>query len=416
MRKAHRLLLRARGRRLLPVGRVGLVIDVELLVRSTCTDALGFRGSLPRVTLWTLAALVVGLVCLVAGAELLVRGAAAIAARLGIAPVIIGLTVVAFGTSAPELAVSVSAGYSGAGDVSFGNVAGSNIVNILLILGGSAVIGALAVSQRIIRLDIPLLLGASLLALVLALDNEIGRIDGVILFAGIVTYTWWLIRAGRKEGADVLEEYDDAVDQLEVEILDKPLPVQVGLVVVGLGILVAGSQFLVGSATDIAEALGVSDLVIGLTVVAIGTSLPELATSFLASLRGQRDIAVGNVVGSNLFNLMCVLGLTGIVSPDPIPVADSSLQVDFPVMLAATIVLLPIIWKGFEIRRWEGLVLVAFYAVYVTSLILESGDNDAVNVVRSVALVVVPLVLLGFTVAAMQARQHRHDVVSSPSE
>ena len=367
------------------------------------------------MTAWTFVALLLGLVCLVGGAELLVRGAASIASRLGIAPVIIGLTVVAFGTSAPELAVSVSAGFGGEGEVAFGNVAGSNIVNILLILGGSAVIGSLAVSQRIIRLDIPLLVGVSLVALVMSLDNEIGRIDGAILFAGIITYTAWLVRAGRNERADVLEEYDDAVESLEVEVVDQPLGVQVGLVALGLAVLVLGSQLLVGSATDIAEDLGVSDLVIGLTVVAVGTSLPELATSFLASMRGQRDIAVGNVVGSNLFNLMCVLGLTGIVSPDPVPVADASLRVDFPVMLAATIVLVPIIWKGFEIRRSEGLVLIAFYALYVTYLILDAGDSAAVGAVRLVALVGAPVVLVGSTLAAVRSRPGADSSVPSGS-
>lgn len=353
----------------------------------------------------TFVALAAGLVCLVVGAELLVRGAASIATRLGIAPIIIGLTVVAFGTSAPELAVSVSAGFGGRGEVAFGNVVGSNIVNTLLILGGSAAIASLVVTQRIIRLDIPLLIGASVVALVLSLDNEIGRLDGLVLFAGIVGYTGWLIRAARRERSDVLAEYDEAVEELEVEVIDKPLPVQAGFVAAGLAILVAGSQLLVTSATDIAESLGVSDLVIGLTVVAVGTSLPELATSLLAAYRGQRDIAVGNVVGSNLFNLMSVLGLTGLVSPDPIPVADSSLQVDFPVMLAATVVLVPIIWKGFTIRRWEGLVLMGFYALYVTFLILDAGDSDSVNVVRQIGLVAAPLVLLGFTLAAVQARR-----------
>jgi len=357
------------------------------------------------VTVWTFVALVAGLACLVVGAELLVRGAASIATRLGIAPVVIGLTVVAFGTSAPELAVSVTSGFSGNGDVAFGNVAGSNIVNILLILGGSAVISSLAVSQRIIRLDIPLLIGITLVTLLLSLDNEVGRLDGVVLFAGIVAYTWWLIRTSRREGREVLEEYDEAVEELEVEVVDKPLPVQIGLVVLGLVILVAGSQLLVGSATDIAEDLGVSDLVIGLTVVAVGTSLPELATSFLASYRGQRDIAVGNVVGSNLFNVMCVLGLTGIVSPDPVPVTDASLRVDFPVMLAATVVLVPIIWKGFAIKRWEGLVLMGFYALYVTFLILDSNDSGSVDAVRQLALVVAPLTILGFSLAALQARR-----------
>lgn len=365
------------------------------------------------MTLLTIVALVVGLVCLVAGAELLVRGAASIATRFGIAPVVIGLTVVAFGTSAPELAVSVSAGVAGDGEVAFGNVAGSNIANILLILGASAVVGGLVVSQRIIRLDIPLLIAASAVTLVLSLDNEIGRVDGAILFAGILAYTTWLIRVARNERADVLDEYDDAVEDLEVDVVDKPLPVQVALLVVGLGVLVLGSQLLVGSATDIAEDLGVSDLVIGLTVVAIGTSLPELATSLMAAIRGQRDIAVGNVVGSNLFNLLSVLGATALVSPDPIPVADSSLQVDFPVVLAATVVLVPIIWKGFRIERWEGFVLMAFYALYVGYLVLDANDSDAVGVLGPAALIVAPLVFLGFSVAGVQGwRQHQRHQAS----
>jgi len=356
------------------------------------------------VTVLTFVALAIGLVCLVAGAELLVRGAASIATRLGIAPVVIGLTVVAFGTSAPELAVSVSAGLRGEGEVAFGNVAGSNIVNILLILGGSAVVGGLVVSQRIIRLDIPLLVGVSLGALLLSLDNEIGRLDGILLFAGIVLYTGWLVREARTErDVGVLEQYDDAIEDLEVEVVDKPLPVQVGLVALGLAILVGGSQLLVGSATDIAEELGVSDLVIGLTVVAVGTSLPELATSIMAAIRGERDIAVGNVVGSNLFNLMSVLGLTGIVSPDPIPVSDASLRIDYPVMLAATIVLLPIVWRGFRIERWEGVVLIAAYVVYVAFLVLDASDHDATSTVGTFATIVAPLVILGFAVPGVQA-------------
>ena len=371
--------------------------------------------SFAPVDAMTILGLVVGLVCLVGGAEALVRGAAAIASRLGIAPVIIGLTVVAFGTSAPELAVSVGASLSGEADVALGNVVGSNISNILLILGASAIVGGLAVSQRIIRLDIPLLIGASTLTLLLALDNEIGRVDGAILFAGIVAYTTWLARAARNERADVLDEYDDAVDALEAETGDRPLLAQIALVLVGLGILVLGSQLLVGSATDIAEELGVSDLVIGLTVVAIGTSLPELATSMTAAIRGQRDIAVGNVVGSNLFNLLSVLGLTGLVSSDGIPVSDASLRIDFPVMLAATIVLLPIVWRGFDIRRWEGFVFIGFYAVYVTFLVLDASDHDGASVLGPAALVVAPLVILGFSAAGVQAwRQHRAEQAEEP--
>jgi cation:H+ antiporter len=360
------------------------------------------------MSVWTIVALIIGLVCLVGGAEFLVKGAAAVATRLGIEPVIIGLTVVAFGTSAPELAVSVSSGLSGNSDVAFGNVVGSNIVNILLILGASAIVGGLAVTQRIIRLDVPLLIVVSVVALLMSLDNNVGRIDGVILFAGIVAYTGWLIRASRREGKDVVEEYEEAIETVEGAAVDKPVAVQLGYVLVGLVTLVIGSQLLVNSATDIATELGVSELVIGLTVVAIGTSLPEFATSMLAAFRGQRDIAVGNVVGSNLFNLMSVLGLTSIVSPDGVNVSDASLRLDFPVMLAATIVLIPIFWNGFEIKRWEGFVLVAFYVLYVVYLIVDANDSDAADVIAPAALIVAPLVLMTFAVTGFQGwRRHR---------
>ncbi len=353
---------------------------------------------------WTIVALVIGLVCLVGGAELLVKGAASIATRLGVEPVIIGLTVVAFGTSAPELAVSVGAGLSGNSDVALGNVVGSNIVNILLILGASAIVGGLAVSQRIVRVDVPLLVAVSVVAFLMALDNSIGRLDGVILFAGIIAYTGWLIRASRRgESPEVVEEYESAIDTVEGASVTRSLPVQVLFVIAGLGVLVLGSQLLVNSATDIATHYGVSELVIGLTVVAIGTSLPELATSMLAAVRGQRDIAVGNVVGSCLFNLMCVLGLTGIVSADGVNVTDGSLRLDFPVMLAATIVLIPIFWSGFEIARWEGFVLVFFYAVYVVYLVASANGSETADVIRPAALITVPLVVMTFVVTAYQS-------------
>lgn len=365
------------------------------------------------VTALTILALVTGLVCLVGGAELLVQGAATIASKLGIAPVIIGLTVVAFGTSAPELAVSVSAASGGSADVAFGNVVGSNIGNILLILGASAVVGGLAVQQRLIRFDVPLLIGVSLLALLMSLDNNIGRVDGIILFAGVIAYVGWLIREARGERSDVVAEYTEAIDTLEGTALGRPMWVNVTFVAAGLVVLVVGSQLLVNAATDIAESAGVSDLVIGLTVVAIGTSLPELATSILAAFRGQRDIAVGNVIGSNLFNLMSVLGLTSIVASDGIPVSDVSLRLDFPVMLAATIVLVPIVWNGFEIRRWEGVVLVSFYVAYVAYLVLDASDSSAADVVGPAALIVAPLVAMTFVVTGFQGwRRHRRGVAA----
>ena len=352
-----------------------------------------------------------------AGAESLVKGAAAIATRLGVQPVVIGLTVVAFGTSAPELAVSVGSSISGNGDVAFGNVAGSNIVNILLILGASAVVGGLAVSQRIVRIDVPLLVGVSFVALLMSLDNRIGRIDGVILFSGIITYTWWLIRASRRETAEVAHEYEAAIESVEGAVIERSILAQIALVIGGLVILVIGSQLLVNSATEIAESLGVSDLVIGLTVVAVGTSLPELATSILAAFRGQRDIAVGNVVGSCLFNLMCVLGLTGIVSSNGVNVGDASLRLDFPVMIAASIVLVPIFWNGFQIKRWEGFILAVFYVVYVAYLVLDEGDSNAADVVAPAALIVAPLVLMTFAVTGYQGwRQHRSSVLRVPAE
>ena len=356
----------------------------------------------------TIVLLLIGLVCLVGGAELLVRGAATIASRLGIAPVIIGLTVVAFGTSAPELAVSVSAALGGNADVALGNVVGSNIGNILLILGASAVVGGLAVQQRIIRFDIPLLIVVSTIAFVMSLDNNIGRVDGIILFVGVILYTGWLVIQTRRERGDIVEEYTDAVETLEGDAIERPLWFNVMLVAAGLVVLVVGSQLLVRSATDIAEAAGISDLVIGLTVVAIGTSLPELATSIMAAVRGQRDIAVGNVIGSNLFNLMSVLGLTSIVARDGIPVSNVSLRLDFPVMLAATVVLVPIVWNGFQIKRWEGFVLIAFYVLYVVFLMLDANDSSAADVVGPAALIVAPLVALTFGVTGFQGwRRHR---------
>jgi cation:H+ antiporter len=370
------------------------------------------------VNLLTIVALVIGIIGLVGGAELLVKGAATIASKLGIAPVIIGLTVVAFGTSAPELAVSVSAALGGNADVALGNVVGSNIGNILLILGASAVVGGLAVQQRIIRFDIPLLIVVSVLAFVLSLDNNIGRIDGIVLFAGIVLYVGWLVREARSEpNDDVVVEYAESVEQLEGAAVERPLWFNILLVVAGLAVLVVGSQLLVNAATDIAEAAGISDLVIGLTVVAIGTSLPELATSILAAIRGQRDIAVGNVIGSNLFNLLSVLGLTSIVASDGIPVSDVSLRLDFPVMLAATIVLVPIVWSGFQIKRWEGFVLIAFYATYVAYLVLDANDSSAAGVVGPAALIVAPLVAMTFAVTGYQGwrrhRAHGHAVPAS---
>ncbi len=351
--------------------------------------------------------LVLGVVCLVIGAELLVRGAAAIATRLGIQPVVVGLTVVAFGTSAPELVVSLGAAIAGNTDVAFGNVAGSNIVNILLILGASAAVGGLAVSQRIVQIDVPILIGVTIAVFVMALDNRIGRIDGTFLFAGVLAYTGWLVRASRRETAPVLQQYEDAIEAVEGAATSQSIVAQLGYVVGGIVILIVGSQLLVSSAIDIAAALGVSDLVIGLTVVAVGTSLPELATSIMAAVRGQRDIAIGNVIGSNLFNLLCVLGVTGLVSPTGVSVTGASLGLDLPVMLLAAVVLLPVFWNGFEVTRRDGFVLMAFYLLYVTYLVLDASNRSAARYVGPVAAVASLGALVAFGIGGYRSWRRR---------
>ena len=363
------------------------------------------------MTLWILVRLVVGLVALVGGAELLVRGASSIATRFGISAVVVGLTVVAFGTSAPELAVSVGSAVTGEAEVALGNVVGSNIANVLLILGISAMIGGLTIASRVVRFDLPLLMLVSVVVLLLSLDSSIGRIDGIVLFLGVVAYTGWLLRASRRESRQMVEESEEAVSQLEGTSANSPMGLLLFYVVSGLALLVGGAQVLVGAATEFATDAGISKMVVGLTVVAVGTSLPELATSVVAAYRGERDIAVGNVVGSNLFNLLSVLGAAGIFASDGVPVSDATLRLDYPVMLASTIVLLPIFWNGFAIKRWEGALLVAFYALYITFLVLDATDHSATKWLGPFALVVAPLVILTLAVTGFQGwRRHRKGI------
>jgi cation:H+ antiporter len=353
--------------------------------------------------------LVVGLVCLVFGAEWLVRGASTVATKLGVAPIVVGLTVVAFGTSAPEMAVSVSGALSGNADVAIGNVVGSNTFNILAILGLSAAISGLSIEQRLLKFDIPVLILITVVVYGFILNDVVGRVEGAVLFLGVIVYTVWLLRGARKGESPAVEaEYKEAVESVEGSTFSQSLAFQIGLVLVGLALLVLGSQLLVNSATEIASALGVSDLVIGLTVVAAGTSLPELATSVLAAIRGQRDIAVGNVVGSNIFNLLAVLGASAAVSSNGVAVNSEVIRLDFPVMLAATIVLLPICWNGFMIKKWEGSFLVVFYIAYVAYLIMEAGDSTAPELYRTAMLIIVPLVMVVYGAAGFQGwRKHR---------
>ncbi|RKT44760.1 calcium/sodium antiporter [Thiocapsa rosea] len=352
--------------------------------------------------LLTILTLAVGLVLLTAGAESLVRGASNIAARLGIPSLIVGLTIVAFGTSAPEMAVSVAAAWSDQADIALGNVVGSNIFNVLFILGLSALVVPLAIGSQLIRVDVPLMIGASILVLLLALDGHIGRLDGAILFSGIILYTGFQIRQGLRERTSLADRVNPGDDRSlsSTHWWIDPLWVLGGLV-----ILVIGSRLLVTSAVSIAQALGVSELVIGLTIVAAGTSLPELATSVVASIRGERDIAVGNVVGSNVFNLLAVLGLASLVSPSGIAVAEQALRFDLPVMVAVAIACLPIFVTGREIARWEGGLFFAYYLAYTAYVVMAAMHHAALDVYGAAMLWFV-LPLTGVTLAVLFARDH----------
>ncbi len=359
----------------------------------------------------TLVLFVIGLVLLILGAEALVRGASRLAAAVGVSPLVIGLTVVAFGTSAPELAVSVASSLSGQADLAMGNVVGSNIFNILFILGLSALVAPLIVSQQLVRLDVPLMIGVSVLVILFALDGSIGRLEGALLFAGLVVYTAFLIVQSRRESNKAVQQ------EYEQEYHAGPGgPAQTALnlvlIVAGLGMLVVGSRWLVDGAIAIARALGVDEVVIGLTIVAGGTSLPEVATSVMASIRGERDIAVGNVVGSNIFNLLSVLGLAAIVAPAGIGVAPSLLAFDMPVMLVVAIACLPIFFTGYTIARWEGLVFLAYYVAYTLYLIFAATQHALLPTFSGVMLAfVLPITVL--TLAVSVFRQVRAPKISA---
>ncbi len=363
--------------------------------------------------------LVRGLVLLVGGAEALVRGASSMAGRAGISPLVIGLSVVAFGTSAPEMAVSIGSSLAGQADLAFGNVVGSNIFNVLFILGLSALAAPLVVSSDLVRRDVPLMLGISILVFVLAMNGTIGRLDGALLLGGIVLFTIYQIMQGRASASndpnppapstpteDVPDEGSPEAPSTENSSSPSEMNIWVAalLTLSGLGILVLGARWLVEGAVAIAEAIGLSELVIGLTIIAGGTSLPELATSILASLRGQRDIAVGNVVGSNIFNLLAVLGSAAVVAPEGISVSPGVLWMDMPIMIAVAVACLPIFFTQYVISRWEGTLFAGYYVAYTTYLVLTATAHPALSTfTTAVGVFVLPLTALGLGISVFQA-------------
>lgn len=352
----------------------------------------------------------VGLALLIFGAELLVRGASRMAAWAGISPLVIGLTVVAFGTSAPELAINVQSSLAGQPDIAIGNVVGSNIANVLLILGLSAAIAPLMVQQQVVRQDVPLMIGVSVVTYLFALDGLISTFEGFILFGALLFYVWFLIRQSRTESPDVAKEYEQEFASHEQKNLRGWL-LNLALVVIGLGLLVVGARWMVDSAVEVARWLAVDELVIGLTVVAVGTSLPELATSVVAAIKGERDIAVGNVVGSNIFNLMSVLGLSAIIVPIGIPVSQAALSFDIPVMIVVALASFPIFLTGGKIYRWEGFLFVGYYVAYTVYLILNATSHAALPLVSGVmAWFVLPITVLTLVISVVyeyRVRRHR---------
>lgn len=319
------------------------------------------RNAILHDMLADVALLIAGLILLGVGAEALVRGASALALRLGIMPLVVGLTVVAFATGAPELAVSVKGAVSGNSGIALGNVIGSNISNIALVLGVAALVRPMKVEARLIRRETPLMIAATAMLCVLLLDGLLGRLDGALLMAGAVTYIVFAYR-GASEGdrPAVSGQFDSAIERLRTPLHS------LAFIAGGVAVLVLGAELLVEGAVSIAETLGVSQAVIALTVIAIGTSLPELATSVTAARKRQADVAFGNVIGSSTINILGILGLTALIRPI---VVEGLRPADLGMFLGTALFILPMMARGWVLSRPEGFFLVTAYVVYVTSLV-----------------------------------------------
>ena len=344
--------------------------------------------------------IVLGLVLLVAGGELVVRGASRLAEWARIPPVVVGLTIVAFGTSSPELAVAIGAALRGEPDFVTGNIIGSNIYNVLLVLGLSALIVPLVVQRKLVQWDVPAMIGASLALFVFAADGVLTRVEGIVLMLGLAGYLAATVFWSRRQGG--------GDDEFDVEYHARSLSgagvlLNVVLLAGGLALLVIGADRLVDGAVEIAESLGVDRLVIGLTIVALGTSTPELATSVIAAIRGEREIAVGNIVGSNIMNILAIAGFTMIIAPDGVPVADAILRLDLPVMLAVAVACLPIFFRGHRIERWEGAVFIGYALAYTAYLVLDATGHRAIGPFSAVMLFfVMPLTVLTFAIVTVR--------------
>lgn len=326
---------------------------------------------------------IAGLAALIGGAELFLKGVDHFGIKWRISPLIMGLTVVAFATGAPELAISIQAAANGSADLVLGNIIGSNIANILLILGISALIKPLAVKLRVVQVDVPIVIAASVLLFVIALDGELTKLDGVWLLLGLIAYsifTFFQIKKERKENREELN-----LDQEAEHLLSgwKFYVKNIGLLIIGLALIVQGSGWMVDSAVQIATILGLSELVIGLTIVSIGTSLPEVATSIATIRKGNADMAVANVLGSNLYNILLTLGLTIVIAPNLLEVSASAIALDLPFMVAVSLACIPIFIAGFDLTKTDGAVFLFYYFSYLTYLVLDAVEASILPTVES---------------------------------
>lgn len=317
-----------------------------------------------------------GLVVLVLGAEVLLRSAARLATLLGLSPVIIGLTVVSIGTSAPELAVGITATAEDKGSLAVGNIAGTNILNILFILGLSAAIRPLPIRLQSVRVEVPMMIASALAMIVMSLDGALSRQEGALLVIAAILYTVMLVRSGRRESAEVKTEFSDELGsefgsaREQLGKCDDGLLWQALLLIAGLALTVLGADWLVNGAVGIARSFHVSDAFIGLTIVAIGTSAPELVTTFISTLRNDRDVAVGNLIGSSIYNILFILGLTMVISPQPIEVTKDVFWIDLPLAAIVAMACLPVLRSGWIVSRREGIFFVVAYFAYLASLLV----------------------------------------------
>jgi len=316
---------------------------------------------------------VFGLVMLVAGAELLVRGGTRLAALVGVPPILIGLTIVALGTSMPELAVGIDAALQGNGSLAVGNIAGTNTFNILFILGLSALLMPLALEMRTLRIDLPMMIVAAVALVAMAWDGILTQAEGAVLVAAGLGYTVVIVRGAREEGRAIRAEFAREFGVGHGHHAKREVASNFAILVAGMVVIVAGADLLVDGAVGLARMMGVSDAFIGLTVVAVGTSAPELVTTIVSTLRNERDIAVGNLLGSSVYNILIILGVTALIPSSGIAVEPDLIRVDIPVMGAAALICVPTFISGRRISRLEGAIFVAVYIVYLTNLVVTRG-------------------------------------------